>query len=303
MRPLAVGIQLPEVERVVRWPELAAMVREIEDLGFDSIWVGDHLLYDTPEGRSGPWEAWTQLAAIAAVTERVTIGPLVASTGFHAPAMLAKQAATVDEISAGRLVLGLGAGWNRVEYDAFGFPFDHRASRFVESFEVIRRLLAGERVDMDGRYVTVRGAELLPPPRPGGPPLMVGSIGPRVLGATLGHVAMWNAWFSWYGNTASGIADLRLDVAAEARRVGRDAEEIEYTAAVLVALPGAVGRNSHDHDDRSVVPLAGERPGAVADELRRFAEAGIGHVQLVVDPITVESIRRLSDVLVLLDRG
>ncbi len=136
-RTFRVGVQLPEVEREVRFPEYAAMARAAEEVGFDSIWMGDHLLY-RGDGRPerGPWEAWTLLAALAAVTDRVRLGPLVACAGFHAPAMLAKMAATVDEISGGRLVLGLGAGWNREEFDAFGLPFDHRASRFEESFEV-----------------------------------------------------------------------------------------------------------------------------------------------------------------------
>ena len=110
------------------------MARLGEQLGFDSIWVGDHLLYrDETYGARGPWEAWTQLAGIAAVTSRIAIGPLVACTSFHNPAMLAKLASTVDEISGGRLILGLGAGWNETEYRTFGFPFDRRVSRFAEA--------------------------------------------------------------------------------------------------------------------------------------------------------------------------
>src|SRR6476620_1329169 len=106
-RPLGVGIQLPEVEREVRWPELRAIARLAEAAGFDSIWVGDHLLYRYAGGESrGPWEAWTTLAALAEATDRVALGPLVAASAFHAPFMLAKQAATVDEVSGGRLVLG-----------------------------------------------------------------------------------------------------------------------------------------------------------------------------------------------------
>ena len=112
-RPIGVGIQLPEVEREVRWPELLAMARAAESGGFDSIWLGDHLLY-RGDGRPerGPWEAWTLLAALAAATERVRLGPLVACAGFHAPGLIAKMAATIDEVSGGRFVLGLGAGWN-----------------------------------------------------------------------------------------------------------------------------------------------------------------------------------------------
>src|ERR687889_228549 len=167
-RPLKVGIQLPEVEREVRWAELRAMAELAERIGLDSIWVGDHLLYRDDGGPPrGPWEAWSLLAALAAVTERVQIGPLVAATSFHAPAMIAKKAATIDEISGGRLILGLGAGWNRPDYDAFGFPYDHRVSRFEEAFTIIRTLLAEGRIDFSGTYYRVDRGELLPRgPRP-----------------------------------------------------------------------------------------------------------------------------------------
>ena len=173
-RPLAVGVQLPEVERVVRWPELKAMAVRADQLGYDSLWVGDHLIYrQTDAAPTGPWEAWSSLAAIAAVTDSVRLGPLVAATGFHNPAMLAKKAAAVDEISGGRLVLGLGAGWNETEYRAFGFPFEHRVSRFEEAFTIIRRLLAGEKVDFSGTYYSTDACEILPRScNPDGPPLL-----------------------------------------------------------------------------------------------------------------------------------
>src|SRR3954452_1441335 len=112
-----------------------------EAVGFESIWLGDHLLYED----RGPWEVWTLMAALAAVTERITIGPLVACVGFHPPGLIAKMAATLDEISGGRFVLGLGAGWNRREFDAFGIPYDKRVSRFAEAFTIIRKMLDGER--------------------------------------------------------------------------------------------------------------------------------------------------------------
>ena len=123
---MRVGIQLPEVERDVRWPEYRALAGAAEAGGFDSIWLGDHLLYRDPD--RAPWEAWTLLAALAAVTERVRLGPLVACAGFHPPALMAKMAATIDEVSGGRFVLGLGAGWNEDEFRAFGIPYDHRVA-------------------------------------------------------------------------------------------------------------------------------------------------------------------------------
>ncbi|HEY7009376.1 MAG TPA: LLM class flavin-dependent oxidoreductase, partial [Jatrophihabitantaceae bacterium] len=195
--PCRVGVQLPEVERAVPWPEMVAMARTAEQAGFDSIWLGDHLLYDLPNGAvRGPWEVWTALAALACVTERVELGPLVASTSFHAPAMLAKLAATVDAISGGRLILGLGAGWNQREYTAFGFPFDKRVSRFEEAFTIIRELVRTGRSDFRGGYYDVADCVLDPGPvRPGGPPLMLGSVSPRMMRIGLPHVDAWNVWY------------------------------------------------------------------------------------------------------------
>ena len=218
-RPLLVGVQIPEVERVVAWPEIRDIAVTAEDVGFDSLWVGDHLLYRSGRNTRGLWEAWSTLAALAAVTDRVQIGPLVASTSFHSPAMLAKKAVTVDEISDGRLILGLGAGWNEVEYEAFGFPFDHRASRFVEAFTIIRTLLEEGAIDFEGTYYTLRDCELVPPARVGGIPLMVGSEGPRVLRATLPYVSSWNAWHAWYHNTLEGAEALRDACEATIRQV------------------------------------------------------------------------------------
>ena len=150
-RPLKVGVQLPEVEREVRWPELLDMTRAIEDLGYDSAWFGEHLLYRWQDrAPRGPWEAWAMLAAVAAATSRIELGPLVACTAFHNPAVLAKRADTIDEISGGRFIFGLGAGWNETEFRAFGIPFDNRISRFEEAFTIIRGLLQDGAIDFDG---------------------------------------------------------------------------------------------------------------------------------------------------------
>jgi alkanesulfonate monooxygenase SsuD/methylene tetrahydromethanopterin reductase-like flavin-dependent oxidoreductase (luciferase family) len=304
-RPLGVGVQLPEVEREVRWPELRAIARAAEGVGFDSIWLGDHLLYRYASGESrGPWEAWTTLAGLAEATERVMLGPLVAATAFHAPFMLAKQAATVDEISGGRLVLGLGAGWNPVEFAALGVPFDHRVGRFVEAFTIVRTLLRDGFIDFEGEHFTARDAELLPrPARPGGPELLVGSSGARMLRATLPHVQAWNAWYADTGNSPAGVAPLREVVDEAAQAVGRDPAAIERTVAVQVRLPGGTGRVMGDTDPRqAVAPLEGP-PETMAAELRAYAREGIGHVQLVLDPITEASVESLAPVLELLDRG
>ena len=298
-RPLKVGIQLPEIEREVRWPELLDMVRAIEDLGFDAIWVGEHLLYRFADrGPRGPWEAWTLMAAIAAVTSRVEFGPLVACTNFHNPALLAKQATTLDEVSGGRLVLGLGAGWNETEFRSYGFPYDHRIDRFEEAFTIIRSLLRDGSADLRGDYYAVADLPLVPPPRrAGGPPLMVGSIGRRMLQITLPHVDAWNAWHAWCGNSVDGYLPLRDQVDAACRSAGRDPADVERTLALLVGFTGALGRPSGDVSEPESQPISGDDPAALAATLHEFAAAGVSHVQLVLDPITVDSIAALEPML------
>src|SRR5690349_22830198 len=291
-RPLRVGIQLPEVEREVRWPEYVAMARAAEDVGFDTIWLGDHLLYRYEDGSTrGPWEVWTLLSAIAASTTRIKVGPLGAATAFHAPAMLAKMGATVDEVSGGRLIVGLGAGWNDTEFRAFGFPFDHRISRFEEAFTIIRTLLREGEIDFDGQFFQARDCVLKPgPTRPGGPPLMVGSIGPRMLEITLPYVEQWNVWYRQSGNSAAGLEPILREVDDACRKVGRDPATLEKTSAVLVGMPGGAGRlTKYDVEGAGPAPLEGS-PAAIADGLRAYAALGLAEVQLVVDPITQGSI-------------
>jgi probable F420-dependent oxidoreductase len=301
-RPLKVGVQLPEVEREVRWPEVLDMTRAVEDLGYDSVWLGEHLLYRWPDRASrGPWEAWSMLAAIAAATTRIEFGPLVACTAFHNPAILAKQATTIDEISGGRLILGLGAGWNETEFRAFGIPFDHRVDRFEEAFTIVRTLLQEGSIDFEGTYYQARDCEILPRgPRPAGPPLMIGSNGPRMLRIAAPHVQAWNSWFADIGNTAAGIAPLRDLVDDACRDVGRDPAAIERTVAVLVRFPGGTGRIQGSYAETPPRPLEGQ-PGELAETLRSYAREGIGHVQLVIDPITRGSIEAFAPVLRLLD--
>ncbi len=295
-RRCKVGVQLPEVERFVPWPEYLDLARRAEAVGFDSVWVGDHLVYDLPDGSTrGPYEAWTTLAAIAAVTERVEIGPLVASTGFHAPAMLAKQAATVDAISAGRLIVGLGAGWNRREFDAFGFPYDRRVSRFEEALAIIGPLLREGRTSFHGQFYDVEDCVLDPrPERDGGPPIMVGSNSPRMLRIALPVVDSWNVWWSIYQNSVERFAEVKAEVDA----LVPEGREVEASAAVLVTLPGGRGRVMGETYDADVTQVT---PGDLGGHLHGLADAGATHLQLVLDPITAESIDTIGEVLRTLD--
>jgi alkanesulfonate monooxygenase SsuD/methylene tetrahydromethanopterin reductase-like flavin-dependent oxidoreductase (luciferase family) len=259
--------------------------------------VGDHLIYDLPDGSTrGPYEAWTTLAAIAAVTERVEIGPLVASTSFHAPAMLAKHAATVDAISQGRLILGLGAGWNRREFDAFGFAYERRVSRFAEALAIIAPLLREGRTTFSGQFYDVDDCVLDPRPvREGGPPIMVGSNGPRMLRIALPVVDSWNVWWSIYENSVEQFAAVKAKVDA-AMPEGR---YVEATAAVLVTLAGGQGRLMGETYDARVTRVT---PDDLGDHVRGLAEAGATHVQLVLDPISAETIDTIGAALADLDR-
>ena len=292
---MKIGVQLPEVEYEISFGDLVAMARLAEQVGFDALWLGDHLLYELEVGPRGPWEVWTTLAALATATDRIELGPLVASTSFHAPAMLAKMAATVDAASDGRLILGLGAGWNKREYTAFGFPFDNRVDRFTEAFTIIRTLLRDGAIDFHGTYYDVTECVLHPrSPRPAGPPLLIGSIGPRMQAITLPHVDAWNVWWSDYGNTADGFAAVKATVDARLEEIGR-VGEVAATCAVYVKLPGGSGRQMGDYPTTSA-PIEGS-PSEIAEQLRAFEAAGADAVQLVVDPIVPASLEWLGDVL------
>jgi len=299
MNAMKIGVQLPEVERPVSWGEIRDVALVAEQGGLDSLWVGDHLLYRGESGARGPWEAWSLLAALGEATERVDLGPLVAATSFHSPAMIAKKAATVDEISGGRLILGLGAGWNRVEYLAYGFPYDHRVSRFEEALTIIAILVREGRIDFQGRFYTLRDMELAPRARPD-MPLMVGSNGPRMLRIAMPLVDMWNTWYASYGNDSVALAELMREVDDACDDVDRDPARIARTAAVYVQLPGGTGRRPGDPTAREESPpITGSRE-QIAEGLAAFEEIGVDHVQVVLDPIDAPSVEELAETVALL---
>jgi probable F420-dependent oxidoreductase len=301
-RPLKVGIMLPDTEREMggrsaRWADLLAMARTAEEAGFDSLWVADHLIFrfENEEPR-GPWECWSLLSALAAVTSRVEIGPMVSCTAFRNPALLAKIADTVDEISGGRLILGLGAGWHEPEYRAFGYPFDHRVGRFEEALTIVHGLLRDGQIDFSGTYYEARECELRPRgPRPGGPPIMIGTTGERMLRLTARHAALWNAWGA---NSPDRIPALREKVDAACAAVGRAPATLERTVTVLIDLPNRTGR-----PPREKGPFLSGTPEEIAGAFRGYAREGITHIQAVLDPNTVAGIEALAPVLSFLDRG
>jgi alkanesulfonate monooxygenase SsuD/methylene tetrahydromethanopterin reductase-like flavin-dependent oxidoreductase (luciferase family) len=304
-RPLKVGVILPETERQMnggsaRWSDLRQMAQLGEQIGADSLWITDHLIHRVPgEEPRGMWECWSLISALAAITERPEIGTLVLSTSFRNPALLAKMADTVEEISGGRLILGLGAGWNEAEYIAFGYPFDNRVSRFAEAVTIITGLLRQGHIDFDGRYYQARDCELRPRgPRAKGPTILFGasSAGPRMLDLTARHADGWNTWFNSTGNRVEGLFPLleKVDAACEAAR--RDPSTLQRSAAVIVEV------GPHEPSAMTGPPLTGS-PADIAAGLRDYADAGISHVQIWLEPNTLTGIEAFAPVLEELDRS
>jgi probable F420-dependent oxidoreductase len=305
-RPLKVGLFLPIGEAMMGgatagWTDLLAIARRAEDLGFDSLWMADHLLMGAGEPNSvGVWECWSLLAALAAATTRVELGPLVSCANYRNPALLAKMAETIDEISGGRLILGLGAGWHQPEFHAFGLPFDHRVARFEEAIRIIHGLLKEGHVDVVGQYYQARDCELRPRgPRPQGPPLLVGTAGPRMLRLTARYADQWNAEFR---NDPAAIGPLLAAVDTACAAEGRDPKSLGRTASVMVNLPG----HGQPGDTWVADALAGRAvagsPEELAAWLRAYAAQGIDHVQVWLDPNTVAGVAAFAPVLELLDR-
>ena len=295
-RPLKVGLNLQIVEgalggKTAGWADLLDFAQQAEALGFDSLWVPDHLLLTWQERTHGIWECWSLLAALAATTSRVELGSLVTSTGFRNPALLAKMADTVDEISGGRLILGLGAGWSGPEETAFGYPSDHRVDRFEEALQIIVPLLRTGHADFAGRYYQARECELRPRgPRPAGPPILIGAKGPRMLRLAATYADLWNAEGPM--RQPDQFAPLRGAADAACAGVGRDPATLGRSAAVVLNLPIAQGRQSG--------PAS---PEEVAAQLRGYAREGLSHIQLWLSPYTIAGLEWFKTVLDVLDRG
>ncbi len=217
------------------WADVREMAVAAEQSGLDSVWIADHFLYRGPDGTVvGMHEAWTLLSAVAAVTERVEIAPLVACASFRDPGLMAKMAATLDVVSGGRLILGVGAGWHDPEYEAFGLPTDHRVGRFEEWVEIVARLVRGETVTFDGEYYRVKEAALVPAPERR-IPLLVASFGPRMLGLTAKWADQWNT--AWYGAVDEKVEERIAAMRAAVSAAGRPADAVELTVGITVAEP------------------------------------------------------------------
>ncbi|CAN5563528.1 hypothetical protein BH24ACT15_BH24ACT15_35970 [soil metagenome] len=302
-----VGLFLPAGEHMLggataRWDELLALARRADDLGFDSLWLPDHVLFEAGGTTGiGVRECWSLLAGLAGATSRVELGPLVSSTAYRNPVMLASITDTVDEISGGRLVLGLGAGWVASEFHALGVPFDHRVDRFEEAIQIITGLLRERYVDFEGTHYSARECELRPlGPRPQGPPVMVGTAthGPRMLGLTAQYADAWNAGFRTTPGTIQNAVDA---VDAACRAIGRDPQSLGRSAALQINVAGHGKPGDYWVADARVGRALSGSSEELAAALRAYAAAGIDHVQVWLDPNTITGVEAFAPVLDLLD--
>jgi probable F420-dependent oxidoreductase len=275
-----------------RWPAIRSFAVAAEAHGLDSLWMFDHFFYRPPDGPiEGQHEAWTIVSAVAAVTERVEIGTLVLCSTFRNPSLVAKMAATADEVSGGRLILGLGAGWHDAEYDAFGFPKDHRVGRFEEAMEIVVPLVRGETVTFDGRYFEARDALLAPAPTRR-IPVLVAAFGRRMMRLTARHADAWNT--AWFGAPDDRLAERMraLDAALDAE--GRDPASLVRTVGMnVVDLEEDPNAGDDSDDDRSFHGSVDELARAV-DE---YEARGIDHLIVLLQPMTEASLERLTSAL------
>jgi alkanesulfonate monooxygenase SsuD/methylene tetrahydromethanopterin reductase-like flavin-dependent oxidoreductase (luciferase family) len=273
--------------------DLQAMAQMAEQVGFDSLWLPDHLIFRFP-GREeyGTWEAFTMLGALATVTERIQIGPLVACTSFREPALLAKMADTLDEISGGRFILGLGAGWHQPEYEAFGYPFDHLAGRFEEALQIIVPLLHEGHVDFQGKYYQARNCVLRQRgPSPSGPPILIGARRPRMLRIVARYADAWNT--VWHIDAAA-VQERYVGFKEICAEVGRDPATIELTAGTLVQLPSA--EKGADLPGKAITGT----PEEITNQLRSFAGVGVMHLMIAFAPSSVASVEQFGRIIELL---
>lgn len=272
-RAMSFGLMLPVREGTMggdtpRFSDHVAMSHLARDVGFEVLWVADHLSHPDGDETIGSWEAWTLMAALANAVPDVNIGPLVTCTAFRNPGLIAKMAEMIDEISGGRFILGMGAGWNKPEFDQFGFPFDYRASRFEESIEIIHGLLREGKSTVDGRFWQTNGAINQPRgPRPEGAPILVGSNGDRLIHSVARFADAWNS--DWQDSP----------------------ENYKPLIAKLNAACDAIGR---PHDSLIKTGSARFSADASADDVQRYLhgvrDLGIRHIVVGLEPRTIEAV-------------
>jgi alkanesulfonate monooxygenase SsuD/methylene tetrahydromethanopterin reductase-like flavin-dependent oxidoreductase (luciferase family) len=299
MSGLRIGVQLNTTQRAFRWAEIRALARAAEDAGLDSVWTEDHLFYELKERWLAPWDAWTILAGLAEATDRVRIGTMVSPMGLRHPVLLARHAAAVQEMSGGRLVLGVGLGHGEAEYRALGTSLEHRLGKFREGFRILREALDTGEATHRGRHITTEGFRLLPRPDDfRRPALMIGSDGPLTLREALPHVEAWN--WDGFANEPDEFAAASGAVARICRELGRDPAEIQRSAHLVVRLSAPEGLPI-DPLPEHVRVISGGTDG-VAAGLQGFADAGADELMLLIDPATPAAVTELAEAVSRVDR-
>lgn len=294
-RQMSLGLMIPIREGAMggetpRFEDLVTMATTARDAGFEVIWFGDHLTMGDGEAMTGAWEAWTMMAGVAARVPGIHVGPLVTGAGFRNPGLVAKMSEAMDEISGGRFILGIGAGWNATEYHQFGYPYGYRASRLEEAVSIIRPLLRHGEADVQGRFWQANDAVNRPRgPRATGAPLLIGTNGDRLLNTVARHADAWNSdWESDPGRMAELIA--RVDAACDA--IGRPRESLVKTGSARFAMD----ENASRREDLVT--------GTVDDMARRlvaFRDLGLRHLVCGLEPRTASSIAEFGEVIVRFD--
>lgn len=280
MRSVKVGVTLKMYDHVTYRPktlaEVADQARLAEQIGFDSVWVMDHLFIQRPAGRVMSHEPLITLAQVAAVTSRVKLGTLVLNHAFRHAGQLAREASALADMSGGRLVLGLGAGWHRPEFYALGLPYDHRVSRLEEAVEPLQKLLKGERVSAAGRWLRMTDASIAVTSPP--PPLWIAAEGPRML-ALAATTDGWNHAY-WGGDDTKRFQFALSGLHRQLDQIGRGRDEVEVSASIACVLAGWPEVKGGFREDEVAVGT----PERIAEVIRAYAQAGARQVILSLSP-------------------
>ncbi|MGH3490183.1 MAG: LLM class flavin-dependent oxidoreductase [Actinopolymorphaceae bacterium] len=297
---MRVGVILPLGEEsqpgVPRsFADIRSLATRAEDAGLDSVWVYDHLLGEsTEDAAASPWEAWTVMSALAGVTSRVRLGALVLCTAFRPPGVLARMADTLQEISDGRVVLGLGAGWHEPEFTAFGLAYDHRVGRFAEALEIVTTMLRAGRATVPGRYQEVEDAPVRIRPGRAAPEVLVAGIRPRMLRLTAEYADSWN--LAWFGVPGDRFREANHAVTAACEEIGRDPATLARTAGIRIDAPGhpAVESSTDTHDPQRVI--RGDA-NEIAQAFAAWEAEGVSELICWPEPSDVASVDLIADAL------
>jgi alkanesulfonate monooxygenase SsuD/methylene tetrahydromethanopterin reductase-like flavin-dependent oxidoreductase (luciferase family) len=296
---MGIGVMTPVSERTgyprtPRFTDIVENVQMMEAIGLDSAWFADHFVAGDPAVKEyGVWEGWTTMAGVAAVTSRIQLGIFVNCVLFRNPGVTAKQSEMLDEISNGRFILGLGAGWHEADFSMFGLPFDKRVSRFEEGLKIISSLVREGTADFQGEYYQANDARNIPrgpSAERGGVPILIGTKGPRMMGLAARYADVWNS--DWHPHASELLPMLKtLDEACEA--AGRDPKTMIRTSGSSIAMPGCLNLRAN--------PITGSIE-EIAERIAGFRDLGLKHYVAGLDPCTPQTLEHFARIVELLDK-